>query len=109
MRLTPEGSKTYNTWVALFYLHKIQNQSKPNFHIWVMKQLRKVKKCISLKYSKQNNDSPPQAVHVLISRTCECVSLHGKGDSVDMMKGVQISLFIKTPVTLDQKPLIPSF
>lgn len=59
MRLTPEGSKTYNTRVALFYLHKIQNQSKPNFHIWVMKQLRKVKKCISLKYSKQNNDPPP--------------------------------------------------
>lgn len=36
---------------------------------------------------------PPHDVHKLISKTCDYVTLHDKGDFVDVIKGLEIGLF----------------
>ena len=33
------------------------------------------------------HDSVPQGVHILVTGTCDCVTLRGRRDFVDMIKG----------------------
>ena len=36
------------------------------------------------------NNTPPQNVHILVPRTCEYATFHGKRDFADVIKGLQM-------------------